>query len=90
MTYMRKNIPWLPAAPNVPPHAVIHQIMECLTQPKGGITPGTDNGFFYKALSYVSYDMDETALLGLLDEAENMERDIKSGEMQNDKENNKN
>lgn len=28
--------------------------------------------FFYKALSYVSYDMDEPALLGHLDEAKNM------------------
>lgn len=30
-----------------------------------------DSEFFYKALSYVSYDMDETTLLRLLDEAEN-------------------
>ena len=43
----------------------------------------TDNEFFYKALSYVSYDMDEADLLGLLKEAENIEHDIKSGGMQN-------
>ena len=57
---------------------------------KDGITPCADNGFFYKALSYVSYDMDEAALLGLLKEAGNMERNIRSGEMQNDKKDNKN
>lgn len=39
----------------------------------------TDSGFFYKALSYVSYDMDEAELLGILDEAEKIEHDIKSG-----------
>lgn len=39
----------------------------------------TDSGFFYKALSYVSYDMDEADLLGILDEAEKIEHDIKSG-----------
>lgn len=32
--------------------------------------PYTDSAFFYKALSYVSYDQDEAALLELLDEAE--------------------
>lgn len=44
-----------------------------------GVSPGIDNGFFYKALSYVSYDIEETALLGLLEEAENIQRDIKPG-----------
>lgn len=39
----------------------------------------TDSGFFYRALSYVSYDMDEADLLGILDEAEKIEHDIKSG-----------
>ena len=37
-----------------------------------------DCGFFYKALSYVSYDMGEAELLGLLKEAEDIERDIES------------
>lgn len=63
---------------------------DVLHSQKAGITPCTDNSFFYKALSYVSYDMDAAALTGLLGEAENMEHDIKSGEMQNDKEDNKN
>ena len=49
-----------------------------------------DSGSFYKALSYVSYDMDEAELLELLKEAENIEYKIKSGGIQNDKENNKN
>lgn len=49
-----------------------------------------DIGFFYKALSYVSYDMDEAELLELLNEAENTEYKIKSGGIQNDTENNKN
>ncbi|MBD5533029.1 MAG: hypothetical protein HDQ98_12700 [Lachnospiraceae bacterium] len=49
-----------------------------------------DNVFFYKALSYVSYDMDAADLLRLLDEAENMERAIRSGEFQDDKEDHKN
>ena len=44
----------------------------------------TDNEFFYKALSYVSYDMDEAALLGLLNEAENIECNIRPGGTQND------
>lgn len=39
----------------------------------------TDSGFFYKALSYVSYDMDEADLIGILDEVEKIEHDIKSG-----------
>ena len=46
---------------------------------ESGRIPYTDSGFFYKALSYISYDMDEAVFLGLLDELENMERDIKSG-----------
>ena len=51
----------------------------------------TDNIFFYKALSYISYDMDEAALLELLNEAETIERNIKSaGGMTNDPKNNKN
>ncbi len=37
-----------------------------------------DSNFFYKALSYLSYDMDEAVFLGLLDEVENIECDIKS------------
>ena len=49
-----------------------------------------DSKFFYKALSYVSYDIDEAGLLELLNEAENIEYKIKSGGIQNDKENNKN
>lgn len=49
-----------------------------------------DSGFFYKALSYVSYDMDEAELLELLNEAENIEYKIKSRGIKNDKENNKN
>ena len=61
----------------------------CQCQENGTIRY-TDSGFFYKALSYVSYDMDEAALLGLLDEAENIERDIKAGEIQNDSEDYKN
>lgn len=36
-----------------------------------------DSVLFYKALSYVSYDMDETDLLGLLDEVEKTEHDIR-------------
>lgn len=50
----------------------------------------TDSEFFYKALSYVSYDMDEADLLALLDEAEKIEHDIKSGGIQNDQEDYKN
>lgn len=46
--------------------------------------PYTDSEFFYNALSYVSYDMDEAGLLELLDEAEKIEHDIKSGGIQND------
>lgn len=44
----------------------------CRNQESGKI-PYTDSEFFYKALSYVSYDMDEASLLGLLDEAESLE-----------------
>ena len=36
-----------------------------------------DSAFFYKALSYVGCDMDEADLLGLLDEAEKIEHDIR-------------
>ena len=49
-----------------------------------------DMDFFYKALSYISYDIDEAELLDLLNEAKNTEHKIKSGGIQNDKENNKN
>lgn len=38
-----------------------------------------DYEIFYKALSYVSYDMDEAGLIGLLDELEKTEHDMKSG-----------
>lgn len=55
-----------------------------------GIIPYTGSGFFYKALSYVSYDLDEAELLGLLNEAEKIERDIRSGGVQNDQEDYKN
>ena len=48
------------------------------------IIPYADNEFFYKALSYISYDMDEAVFLGLLDEIENIEREIKSGGMRID------
>lgn len=39
----------------------------------------TDSEFFYRALSSVSYDTDEADLLGLLEETEKMEQDIKTG-----------
>ncbi len=51
---------------------------------ESGIISNTDSEFFYKALSYISYDMDEAVFLGLLDELENIERDIKSGGMRSD------
>lgn len=54
---------------------------------KSGRTPYADYELFYKALSYVSYDMEEAALRGLLTE---IEHNIKLGEIPNDKENNKN
>ena len=54
---------------------------------KSEITSYIDINFLYKALSYVSYDIDEAELLGLLNEAEKIERDIRSGGMQNDQEN---
>lgn len=57
---------------------------------QSGIPSNIDNVFFYKSLSYVSYDMDVTDLLGLLEEAENMERAVRSGELQDDTENHKN
>lgn len=50
----------------------------------------TDREFFYKALSYVSYNLDETDLLRLLDEAESIEHNIRSGGRQNDQEDYKN
>ena len=55
----------------------------CCNQ-ESGSNSYIDIGFFYKALSYVSYDMDEEALLRLLNEAENIERGIQSGGMRND------
>ena len=42
---------------------------------ESGIISCTDIEFFYKALSYVSYDMDEAALRRLLNEAENIEHE---------------
>lgn len=50
----------------------------------------TDVEFFYKALSYVSYDLEGAELLALLNEAENIEYKIKSGGIKNDKKNHKN
>lgn len=61
----------------------------CRNQEFGRI-PYTDSKFFYKALSYVSYDMDEAGLFELLDEVEKIEHDIKLGGIQNDQEDNKN
>lgn len=55
----------------------------CRNQESGRI-PYTDKGFFYKALSYVSYDIEEEVLLGLMDEAEKIEQNLKSGGIQND------
>ena len=55
----------------------------CNNQESGRI-PYEDCGFFYKALSYISYDMDEAVFLGFLDELENMERGITSGGMRID------
>lgn len=46
-------------------------------------SPRIDHRFFYKALAFVSYDRDEADLLEILDEAEEMEQDIKSGGIQN-------
>ena len=57
---------------------------------ESGRIPDTDTGFFYKALSYVSYDMEEAALRGLLDEAEKIEHDIRPGGVQNGQEDYKN
>lgn len=48
---------------------------------ESGIISNIDSEFFYKVLSYISYDMDEAVFLGLLEEIENIERDIKSGGM---------
>lgn len=61
----------------------------CCSQ-KSGRIPCTDNSFFYKALSYVSYDLDEAVLLDFLNEVKKTEHDIKSGGMQNVQEDNKN
>ena len=61
-------------------------VYACCNQ-ESGIIPCVDNEFFYKALSYVSYDMDEAELLRLLNEAEKIEHEIKSGGVQNDQEN---
>jgi len=52
----------------------------CNNQESGRI-PYTDGGFFYRALLYVGHNIDEAALHELLDEAEKMEHNIKSGEM---------
>ena len=49
-----------------------------------GINPCTDSKFFYKALSYMSYDIDEAELFRLLNEAENIECNIRPGGTQND------
>ena len=46
-------------------------------------SPRIDHRFFYKALAFVSYDRDEADLIEILDEAEEMEQDIKSGGIQN-------
>lgn len=53
----------------------------CCNQESGSISC-TDNSFFYKAISYVSYDIDEAGLLELLDEVKKIEHDIKLGGMQ--------
>lgn len=50
----------------------------CRNQESGSI-PYIDSEFFYKALSCVSYVMDETELIGLLDEAEKIEYNMKLG-----------
>ncbi len=50
----------------------------------------TDYSLFYKALSYVGYDMDAAGLLALLGEVKRAGHDIQSGGMQNDPEDNKN
>jgi len=42
---------------------------------ESGKIPHMDIGFFYKALLYVSYDMEEADLLRLLKEAEQLEQD---------------
>ena len=38
-----------------------------------------DTGFFYKAISYIGYDVDEAALLALLEEADRIENRIQQG-----------
>lgn len=57
---------------------------------KSGKASDADNRLFYKALSYVSYDMEEVDLLGLLKEVKRAEQDMKSGGEQNDPEDHKN
>lgn len=44
---------------------------------KSEIISSADIGFFYKALSYVSFDIGESNLLALLNEAENVEHNIR-------------
>lgn len=51
---------------------------------ESGRNPYADSELFYKALSYVSYDMEEADLLGLLDEVKQAEHNIESGGTQND------
>lgn len=50
----------------------------CRRLKEGGQLPG-DTDLFYKALSYVGYDVDEAALLALLEEADKMENRIQQG-----------
>ena len=57
----------------------IQQLAAYCHKREGEIISNTGIEFFYKALSYISYDMDESAFHGLLNEMENIERDIKSG-----------
>lgn len=61
----------------------------CRSRESGRI-PYIDSRFFYKALSYVSYDLEEAELFKLMDEAEKIEHDIKSGGIQDDQEDYKN
>lgn len=57
---------------------------------KSGTGMFENSSFFYKALSYVGYAVDVSELLGILDEAESIERDIKSGGTRNAQEDHKN
>lgn len=61
----------------------------CSNRQSGSITH-TDSELFYKALSYVSYDMNEADLLELLEEIKKAEHDNKSGGVHNGQEDNKN